>query len=200
MKYKIILASGSPRRKEILESIGTRFQVMVSECEEKSEEKNPESLVEELSFQKASAVSLLVTEPAVILGADTVVFCAGKILGKPHSKEEAERMISMLSGKIHQVCTGVTVIIKEAIDKEERCITFHKTTDVSVYPMTDEQVKQYVALGESEDKAGGYAIQGRFSPFIQKISGDYLNIVGFPLAEVFQRLFAEGIDLVTGEK
>lgn len=194
MEYQIILASGSPRRKELLELIGVEFKIITSNKEEVITSTNPEEVVKELSMMKAEDVAEGVEGPVVILGADTVVAHGGRILGKPKDKEDAFRMIRSFAGEDHYVYTGVCIIKKEA-DGSEKKISFAEGTKVTVYPMTDEEIERYVASGEPMDKAGAYAIQGLFAPYIKEIEGDYYNIVGFPIAGIYQRLKAEGINL-----
>ncbi len=194
MEYQVILASGSPRRKELLEQIGVRFQIITSNKDEIITSTNPEDVVKELSMMKAEDVAAGVSGPAIILGADTVVAYNGQILGKPKDKEEAVRMISSFAGDDHQVYTGVCIIRKEA-DGSIQKISFAEGTKVTVYPMTEQEIFDYVESGEPMDKAGAYAIQGLFAPYIKEISGDYYNIVGFPIAGLYQRLKEEGIKL-----
>ncbi len=199
MKYRIVLASGSPRRKEILAQIGAAFEVIVSDCDEKTERREPEALVKELSAQKAAAVAEKVSGAAVVIGADTIVAFRGEILGKPKDTEDARRMLAMLAGNVHQVYTGVSLILKEETG-ESRTITFAECSEVDVEAMTARQIAEYVATGEPADKAGAYAIQGKFAPHIRGIRGDYYNIVGLPVAGIYRRLYEAGIDLKTGEK
>lgn len=194
MKYQVILASGSPRRKELLELIGVDFTIITSNKEEVITGTDPETVVKELSMMKAEDVAAGVSGPALILGADTVVAHNGRILGKPKDKEDAVRMITALAGDEHYVYTGVCMIKKEE-DGSEKKISFAEGTKVTVYPMTTEEIERYADSGEPMDKAGAYAIQGLFAPYIKGIEGDYYNIVGFPIAGIYQRLKAEGIDL-----
>lgn len=194
MEYQVILASGSPRRKELLEQIGVKFQVITSNKEEIIASTNPEEVVKDLAAMKAEDVASGVSGPAVILGADTVVVYRGQILGKPKDREEAVRMISSFAGDEHQVYTGVCMIKKES-DGTAKKISFAEGTRVTVYPMTEQEILDYVESGEPMDKAGAYAIQGLFAPYIKEISGDYYNIVGFPVAGIYQRLKEEGIIL-----
>jgi len=194
MEYQIILASGSPRRKELLELIGVEFKIITSNKEEVITSTNPEEVVKELSMMKAEDVAAGVNGPAIILGADTVVAHGGRILGKPKDKEDAFRMIRSFAGEEHYVYTGVCIIKKEA-DGSVKKISFAEGTKVTVYPMTEEEIERYVASNEPMDKAGAYAIQGLFAPYIKGIEGDYYNIVGFPIAGIYQRLKAEGINL-----
>jgi len=194
MKYQVILASGSPRRKELLELIGVKFKIITSNKEEVITSTNPEEVVKELSTMKAEDVAAGISGPALILGADTVVAHKGRILGKPKDKEDAIRMITSFAGDDHYVYTGVCIIRKEP-DGSVKTITFAEGTRVTVYPMTPEEIERYVDSGEPMDKAGAYAVQGLFAPYIKGIEGDYYNIVGFPIAGIYQRLKAEGIDL-----
>jgi len=194
MEYQIVLASGSPRRKELLDLIGAEFKIITSNKEEIITSTNPEEVVKELSMMKAEDVVAGVEGPAVILGADTVVAHGGRILGKPKDKEDAFRMIRSFAGDDHYVYTGVCIIKKEA-DGSVKKISFAEGTKVTVYPMTDAEIERYISSGECDDKAGAYAIQGLFAPYIKGIEGDYYNIVGFPIAGIYQRLKAEGINL-----
>ena len=194
MKYQVILASASPRRKELLELIGAEFKIITINKEEIITSTNPEEVVKELSMMKAQDVAAGVSGPAIILGADTVVAHGGRILGKPKDREDAVRMITSFAGEEHQVYTGVCIIRKEA-DGSQKIISFAEGTKVSVYPMSAEEIERYVDSGEPMDKAGAYAIQGLFAPYIKGIEGDYYNIVGFPIAGIYQRLKEEGIDL-----
>lgn len=194
MKYQVILASGSPRRKELLELIGVEFKIITSNKEEVITSSNPEEVVKELSQMKAEDVAKNVEGPALILGADTVVAYKGNILGKPKDKEDAIRMISSFAGDDHYVYTGVCIIRKET-DGSVKTISFAEGTRVTVYPMTAEEIEHYADSKEPMDKAGAYAIQGLFAPYIKEIEGDYYNIVGFPIAGIYQRLKEEGIEL-----
>lgn len=192
MKYKIVLASGSPRRKELLAQIGAEFEIKVSNKEEIITSTNPADVVKELSQMKAEDVAETLIGPVVVLGADTVVAHNGRILGKPKDEADAVQMIASFAGDEHYVYTGVCIIIKEE-NGAQREISFAEGTRVSVYPMTEQEIKNYVASGEPMDKAGAYAIQGLFAPYIKGIEGDYYNIVGFPIAGIYQKLKEEGI-------
>ena len=194
MDYRIILASGSPRRKELFEQIGVKFEIKTSEKEEIITSSNPKDVVKELSFMKAQDVAEGIEGPAIVIGADTVVAYDGKILGKPKDNEDAVRMISSFAGDEHFVYTGVCILIKEA-DGSVREISFAEGTKVFVYGMTEQEILNYVESGEPMDKAGAYAIQGRFAPYIKEIEGDYYNIVGFPIAGIYQRLKEAGINI-----
>ena len=168
----LILASNSPRRKELLEMLGYDFIVRASDCDETTEIKNPNELVKELSLRKALSVTH--NENDVIIGSDTVVAINNKILGKPKDKKDAENMLKLLSGNSHTVYTGVTVIKGDLIITE--CID----CDVYFKPLSQKEIDVYIATGEPMDKAGAYAIQGKGSAFIEKINGDYFTVVGLP--------------------
>lgn len=193
---KIILASASPRRKELLKQVGLSFRTMPSIKEEKVTKTKPEDVVEELSYQKAvdicTQLSESMQEDFVVIGADTVVSCWGKIMGKPEDKEDAGRMLEELQGKSHQVYTGVTLAWKYK-DVPAMFHTFHECTDVTVYPMTEKDIRHYVNSGEPMDKAGAYGIQGLFAAYIQGICGDYNNVVGLPVGRVYQELKNRGL-------
>ena len=192
MNKKIILASASPRRRELLTQIGLDFEVMVSETEEKITSTEPQKVVEELSAQKAEAVwEKLAQNRNIVLGADTVVACDGKILGKPADTETAVSMLRMLQGRAHEVYTGVTVIYGE--NDEKKVLTFHEKTTVHFYPMTAAQIREYVATGDPMDKAGAYGIQGFCARYIRGIEGDYNNVVGLPAGRVYQELHGLGL-------
>lgn len=188
---KIILASGSPRRKELLDQVGIEYEVCVSNVEERTAKTIPEEVVKDLSGQKAMAV-LQKKREGVILGADTVVVNRGEILGKPVDEEDAVRMLSGLCGHAHEVITGVT-LIKASEGQKEVVRSFAVTTKVHVAPMTKEQIGQYVATKEPLDKAGSYGIQGLFAKYITGIEGDFYNVVGLPVCEVCRQLALLGI-------
>lgn len=186
---RIILASASPRRKEILSQAGISFEVLAAEHEEKSCFHEPEALVKDLAAQKAAAVAAIVKEKfskgetaagPVVIGADTVVALHGQILGKPKDEEDAFRMLSGLQGTAHQVYTGVSLIRLTGDGRKEQ-ISFAEATHVSIAPMSPEEIRRYIATKEPMDKAGSYAIQGKFARYIEGIKGDYYNVVGFPL-------------------
>lgn len=186
MKKRIILASASPRRRELLAQMGLSFEVMPSTKEEKMIEAEASKIVESLSAQKAEDIAQQINGDATIIGSDTIVVCDGEIMGKPHSKEEAFSMISRLQGRKHQVYTGVTVI--DRVNGKEVKKTFAAQADVSVYSMTDAEIEAYIAKGESMDKAGAYGIQGAFGMFIKEIKGEYTTILGLPIAALYQTL------------
>ena len=188
---KIILASASPRRRELLDQIGVCFAVQPACGEEKITSADPKKVVEELSAQKAAEVADTQKEDDwLVIGADTVVSCKGQILGKPGSEENAFRMLSMLEGNTHEVYTGVTLIRikKESGHFYQESRTFSEGTDVSFYPMTEREICDYIATGEPMDKAGAYGIQGKAAIFVKGIRGDYNNVVGLPIARLYQEL------------
>ena len=183
MNKRVILASASPRRREILAKTGIEFEVQVSNCDENIGVLEPDKLVMELSALKANDVAEK-NPDAIVIGSDTVVAHKGQIMGKPKSREEAISMIKSFAGDVHQVYTGVTIVIPQSDNK----ITYNVCTDVHVLPMTDDEVERYVDTGEPMDKAGAYAIQGLFAPYISKIDGDYYNVVGLPISSLYMIL------------
>lgn len=168
----LILASNSPRRKELLGMLGYEFIVLPSDCDESTSIENPKKLVKELSYRKAFAVKR--DNNDTVIGSDTVVAIGKKILGKPKNKADAYNMLKLLSGKTHTVYTGVTVLNdKQAITDCISCrVTFKK--------MTDKEIKAYIETNEPMDKAGAYGIQCRGSAFVKAVRGDYFAVVGFP--------------------
>lgn len=190
---KIILASASPRRREILHNMGLEFTVMPAADEEKTEKVQPPEVVEELSLSKALNISKQVEKDTLIIGADTVVAFDGKILGKPKNQKDAFETLKFLQGTTHQVYTGVTILCGDS--GEWVPVTFSECTQVTFYPVSEEEILRYVESGEGMDKAGSYGIQGYFGGYVKKIDGDYLNVVGFPAARMFYELKKRGIDL-----
>ncbi len=187
---KIILASGSPRRKELLSQIGVSFEVIKAEGEEVLISSVPAEAVKELAMQKV----LEVAEKGVgdiIIGADTVVAADGQILGKPKDEADARRMLRLIQGSSHEVITGVAVLLKE----QKKKICFSETTKVHIYPMTEDQIEAYVKSKDPMDKAGAYGIQGMFAAFVRGIEGDYNNVVGLPVGRLYQETLALGVDL-----
>ena len=180
----LILASAPPRRKELLSLAGFDFEVITADVDEVLDPLlNPYELVMSLAFQKASAVAAMHSDKTVI-GADTVVVLDGKVLGKPHSEEEAVQMLSDLSGRTHEVYTGVCLIKGEKVHK------FYECTKVSFYPLEKELIDEYVASKDCMDKAGSYGIQGNGCVLVKGIEGDYFNVVGFPVARFCRELKA----------
>ena len=192
---KIVLASGSPRRRELLTQIGISFEVVKAEGEEKIMTDDPEEAVKELAMQKAQEVADRV-DADVVIGADTVVAVDGEIMGKPKDPEDAVRMIHRIQGRDHEVLTGVAVILKKG--EVETTINFAETTRVHVFPMTEEEIQAYAASKEPMDKAGAYGIQGLFAAYVSGIEGDYNNVVGLPVGRLYQEVKAiADVDLRT---
>ncbi|MBQ5676351.1 MAG: septum formation protein Maf [Lachnospiraceae bacterium] len=186
----IILASGSPRRKELLAQGGIPFTVIKSDCDENSDIEEPAAFVEELSLRKAENVFEKVGDSYgdsyIILAADTIVAYEGEILGKPLDETEALDMLGLLSDRTHQVYTGVTLLqVKEG---NKKAVTFSERTDVTFYPMSRIEILNYISTKDPLDKAGSYGIQGPCAIHIKKIKGDYNNVVGLPLSRVYQEL------------
>lgn len=179
---KIILASGSPRRTQLLAQVGMEHEIIVSNVEEKVTSNEPKCVVEELSKQKACDVFSKTEGDVLVIGADTVVAQDNEILGKPRDEEHAFLMLRNIAGRSHSVFTGVTLCFREK-DKEE-IITFAEETKVFVDNMTDEAILEYIRSGDCMDKAGAYGIQGRFAAFVNGIEGDYNNVVGLPVGRI----------------
>ena len=208
------LASASPRRRELLSQIGLEFTVMPSTKEENAKTTEAGALVQELSRQKAvdiweqlsggqgqnpdadqEQISEEIQEPnlngkrqpkLLVIGADTVVCCEGKILGKPHSREAAAEMLTALQGRSHEVYTGVTLY------SQSETVTFFECTQVEFYPMTEVEISEYIDSKEPMDKAGAYGIQGLGARFVKGIRGDYNNVVGLPVGHLYQELKSRG--------
>ncbi|MDY5934012.1 MAG: Maf family protein [Oscillospiraceae bacterium] len=178
----IILASASPRRSELMTLAGFRFDVICADIDEIVPEKAlPQEVVMSLALQKAQAVAKDHRKSAVV-GSDTVVALDGKILGKPHSESEAAEMLRSLSGRSHKVYTGVAIVCGEKVT------SFFEETEVEFYPLTDQEILDYVATGEPMDKAGAYGIQGRGAVLVKRINGDYFNVMGLPISKVYREL------------
>ncbi|MBP5331978.1 MAG: septum formation protein Maf [Lachnospiraceae bacterium] len=238
MKYNIILASGSPRRRELMDRIGSSYICIPSGKEEDMSGHDPKVMVEMLSAMKADDIAEKLTEntlipdeikdvhnasavsdsgnnirfdkedivrqltsaenSSLIIGCDTVVAFENKILGKPKSTEEAINMIKSFAGKAHHVHTGVCILViehKQIVKK----LNYSVSTAVNVVPMTEDEIRAYVETGEPMDKAGAYAIQGLFCPYIDSIEGDYYNIVGYPIASIYRSFKELNIDIRTGQ-
>ncbi len=211
---RLVLASASPRRRELLSQIGLEFTVMPSTKEENAKTTEAGALVQELSRQKAvdiweqlsggqgqnpdtdqEQISEETQEPnldgkrqpeLLVIGADTVVCCEGKILGKPHSREAAAEMLTALQGRSHEVYTGVTLY------SQSEAVTFFECTQVEFYPMTEAEISDYIDSKEPMDKAGAYGIQGLGARFVKGIRGDYNNVVGLPVGRLYQELKSHG--------
>lgn len=184
----IVLASASPRRSELLKQIGLEFRVCVSNAEEVIHHKEPSEVVKELSVQKAAAVYELLQGRQeacdLVIGADTVVACDGKILGKPETKEDAVGMLRLLQGRSHEVYTGVCLIHGRTGERKN----FFEETKVVFCPMTEEEITEYVNTKDCMDKAGSYGIQGFCARYIKGIEGDYNNVVGLPVCRLYQEI------------
>lgn len=211
---RLVLASASPRRRELLSQIGLEFTVMPSTKEENAKTTEAGALVQELSCQKAvdiweqlsggqgqnpdadqEQIAEETQEPnlngkrqpeLLVIGADTVVCCEGKILGKPHSREAAAEMLTALQGRSHEVYTGVTLY------SQSETVTFFECTQVEFYPMTEVEISEYIDSKEPMDKAGAYGIQGLGARFVKGIRGDYNNVVGLPVGRLYQELKSRG--------
>ena len=179
----IILASGSPRRKELLSQIGCSYCILVPDVDEHTDvPSHPGALVEVLSRRKAEAVHALEGDSPIIIAADTVVALDGDILGKPNDEEDAFRMLSALSGREHQVYTGFTVL------QGGRAFTAHEVTAVTFRPLRPDEIRSYIATKEPMDKAGAYGIQGIACLFVEGIDGDFFNVMGLPVCRLQQML------------
>lgn len=193
----VILASASPRRKELLEKAGVVFCVNAAGGEEKITSENPEEVVQELSEAKAQnaaeQMKVQIEQDTLIIGADTLVAYNGQILGKPADEKEAAKTLAMLQGNTHQVYTGVTLLRKQGNAWEK--YTFAECTDVTFYPVSEKEIWEYVSTGDPMDKAGSYGIQGPFGIYVRGIRGDYNNVVGLPVARLFYEAKKHGIDL-----
>ena len=186
---KLILASASPRRAEILRDAGYRFTVLSSAIDETPHpQESPEDLVLRLAQAKADLAAARAVGPAILIAADTEVVLDGHIFGKPHSSEDARGMLERLSGRTHTVLTGVALIRLPNVER----LSFVESTLVEFAPLSDEDIRRYLSTGEPLDKAGAYAIQGRAARYIPRIAGCYSNVVGLPLARLQQALTALG--------
>ena len=179
---RIILASKSPRRRELMELLKLPFEVIVSDIDERIDYDNDlVKEIESLSYRKAYAV-YKDHQDALVIGSDTIVKIGNDVLGKPRSIEHARNMLKELSGRTHEVVTGVTIICASQVE------TFSSVAEVTFYPLTEEEIDEYLETNEPMDKAGSYAIQGDAAKFIRSINGDYYTIVGLPIAELYHRL------------
>ena len=182
---KIILASASPRRRELLAQIGLEFEVITSDTDESFENSMPvEEIVKKLALEKAHAVAEQVSDNSIIIGADTVVYYDGIILGKPQNEAQARDMLTMLSGNTHQVLTGFAVIRLG----DNKVVAHYEKTNVTFRLLSEDEIDNYIKTKEPFDKAGGYGIQGLGATFVSGINGDYNNVVGLPLCSLSQCL------------
>ncbi|MCH1983906.1 Maf family protein [Ruminococcus sp. OA3] len=187
---QIILASKSPRRKELLSQIGMTFTVIPACGEERIQTTDPVEAVKELSLQKAREIGVQQDSDVLIIGADTIVVHEGQILGKPSSPQDAAVMLSMLQGRTHSVFTGVTLLCGPGDSRT--AVTFAEETRVTFYPMSNDEIQWYIRTGEPLDKAGAYGIQGLAAVFVRSIEGDYQNVVGLPVARLYQEMKRRG--------
>lgn len=177
----LILASASPRRQELLRIFGCPFTVRAADIDETMDpDKAPFDEVARVSRQKAQAIAA--GQDDVIIAADTIVVCCGKVLGKPRDAQDARRMLSLLSGRDHQVMTGCTVM------RGSQAVTFTEVTDLHFRPLLPQEIRRYILTGEPMDKAGAYGIQGGAALFCQRMEGDYYNVMGLPLCRLGQVL------------
>jgi septum formation protein len=182
MEQRLLLASGSPRRKELLQNMNLSFEVIVSDIEETIDETfSPEELVQSLSYQKASSIAQNHPE-AFVIGADTVVLLGNQVLGKPTNKENALQMLLKLSGREHYVLTGVTII------KDKQMVSFYEKTLIEFWSLTHDEIWNYIQSGEPMDKAGAYGIQGLGAYLVKRMNGDYYTVVGLPVARLMREL------------
>ena len=192
MDNKIVLASASPRRAELLRQVGLEFEVMVSEVEETlTPGLEPAAQVELFALRKANAVAATL-DRGIVIGADTVVVQGGRVLGKPVDAQEAVEMLQLLQGKGHEVYTGVALVDARSSVK----LVEHVMTRVFFNAMSEETIRRYVATGEPLDKAGAYAVQGRAALFINRLEGCYSNVVGLPLARLATMLKKLGCEII----
>jgi len=190
---KLVLASASPRRAELLRQLGLTFDVVASGLAEEDREADPAALVKLLAISKAKAVAAKVAD-GVIVAADTVVCLDGELLGKPQDAKEAAGMLASLSGRRHEVLTGVAVI-----RQPEGLLCCHvEKTAVTMREISREEIARYLASGEPYDKAGGYGIQGKAAVFVEKLEGCYFNVVGLPLAALCRLLAEVGVQIWEG--
>lgn len=193
MNQKIILASASPRRRELLAQIGLEFEVKVSNKEEVYTSTKPQKIVEELALMKAENVASdlqaegVELKNTIVIGADTIVVRDEEILGKPKNEDHAYEILLSLQGRAHEVYTGVAILSYNNAGEKE-IINHAVETKVHVHEMSEEEIHAYIATGDPMDKAGAYGIQGSFAAYVDGIEGDYYNVVGLPVSYVYQQL------------
>lgn len=181
----LILASSSPRRKALLKVLGLEFDIIVSECDENIDFSSVSDAVMELSKRKASVVAEITDKKSIIIGADTVVVHNGKVLGKPKDKADAVQMLKMLNGNTHQVYTGFTIIN----NSDGTTVSDYEVSSVTFKKLTEAEIIEYVNTNNTLDKAGAYSIQGTASSFVEKLDGDYNNVVGLPIYKLSKYLY-----------
>ena len=188
---KLILASGSPRRRELMERMGLQFEVRAADADETLVPGlSAQEQVVRLSRIKAEAVARTLTEEAVIVAADTVVVLDGIILGKPKDQADAKRMLTAFSGRCHHVLTGLTVLGPKGVE------THCEETEVHFRPLSEGEIDRYIATGEPMDKAGAYGIQGYAALFVEKLAGDYYNVMGLPVCALGLMLRRAGVPVL----
>nr|BDT27339.1 Maf family protein [Bacteriovorax sp. HI3] len=189
-KYHLVLGSQSPRRKQLLSYINIPFQILTADLDEVSDETAPDRIAMDLASQKARAVMDKASgiENPFIISSDTIVVLDGKLYGKPKDKDDARAILNELSDKTHQVITGVSFLFVDQATKKLREHLFFDSTEVTFTEISKELMDDYIATGESLDKAGAYGIQGASLTFISNLSGSYSNVVGFPLDKVVGEL------------
>ncbi|CAH2214261.1 Maf family protein [Tepidibacter aestuarii] len=182
----IVLASASPRRKELLFNLNLNFEIMKSDIDEFVNEKDtPESVAMSLSFQKAIDIANKTSRNSIVIGADTIVVFDGKILGKPKDEQDAFNTLKQLSGKYHKVITGICTLRLS----DNKKIVDYEVTKVKMREFSEDEIKRYIKTAEPMDKAGSYGIQGYGSLLVEKIDGDYSNVVGLPVSKLGQILY-----------
>lgn len=194
MNRSMILASGSPRRQELIKMICSAYDVITADIDESAiPGEKPTELVYRLAYLKAKKVFEQTAERKnrIVIGADTIVALGDEILGKPVDRADASRMLHTLSGSHHEVTTGVAILWDEDGEMKER--RFTETTQIFFREITDEEIERYIASGETDDKAGAYAIQMQGGLFVTGISGDYSNVVGFPITKIYLTMREAGL-------
>ena len=191
---RIILASGSPRRRALLHDLGLEFEVYKPDVDEShSTDENPEALCARLSRLKAEAGARKFPD-ALVIAADTIVVIDGHVLGKPMNREDAVKMLAALQGREHEVLTGLSVCMNG------RILTHTEHTRVKFRPLSDAEIRAYVSTGECDDKAGAYAVQGKGSLLVEGLQGDYFNVVGLPVCRLGMMLHELGINILAGSQ
>jgi nucleoside triphosphate pyrophosphatase len=186
LNERLVLASKSPRRAEILQAVGWEFEAVAANIDEtRMESEDAVSYVKRLAQAKAETVAARISNRGLVLGADTVVVSDGEILGQPKDDDDSRRMLKLLSGKWHEVLTGIALVRG---GNAPRILVKHQATRVRFSEMSADEIDWYVSTGEPNGKAGAYAIQGRGALFIKEIQGDYFNVVGLPLRLVYELL------------
>lgn len=187
LRMRVILASKSPRRKEILDMLGVDFEIMTSDKDEVRNTDKPEELVCDIAKQKGRAILPLIDDlrDTLIIACDTLVFAEGEILGKPKDEEDARRMLHLLSNNTHQVISGLY------LQYEGKSVSAYESTEVTFDSMTDDEIEKYIESKDPFDKAGAYAVQGRTAAYIKGLKGDYFNVVGLPVNLLYRTLERE---------